>query len=82
MPKPKSNKVNQSISFDREVFEALQAKCTGKNAPMMSTVVNFIVRQAVLSDEEYFRRMASYHSGLSYDYQMRMESARAKKEVQ
>lgn len=79
MARQKTNKEIKSISFDKEVLRALEQRCF-KEKIGISTFVNNIVQQAVLSEHEFYRRKAVYHASEVTKYQMLMDSSKDKPE--
>lgn len=53
-------KDTRTINFDSVVLQKLdeRAKLTGSS---VSNIVNFIVRQHIMNDAEYYRELAKYH---------------------
>jgi len=77
LAKPKSRKINKTISFDPEVLQALEQRCKSDGV-CASTFVNLYVRRIVMSEYEFYRQLTKNAAIELSKYQTLMETARDK----
>jgi len=74
MPRKKSGKTAQSINFENEVLKALVDKCS-KEGLTMSSFINALTKNAIMSEYEFYRRMAKNAAMELAKYQTLMDTA-------
>jgi hypothetical protein len=74
----KTNSKVKSINFDNDVLKELEIFCK-RNNTNASAFVNYLVRNTVFNEEEYYRNLAKFHCAEMNKYQYMVEQAKAKK---
>lgn len=69
-----SNKAGKTITFDRNVLNALEIR-SKKNNTTVSKLVNSLCRRTVLSDSRYYDDLAKYHARRMHEAQVSRDSA-------
>lgn len=77
MAKPRSRKINKTISFDPEVLQALERRCKSDGINV-STFVNNYIRRVVMSEYEFYRQLTKNSAIELAKYQTLMETSRDK----
>jgi len=76
----KTNKSTKTINFDNIVLKKLEDKAK-RQGISVSTLTNFICKQVVLDDIEFYRELSKFHYLKFQEYQIMKEQCESKQET-